>query len=95
MRKPESRTTVQVECYAGFRYPERPRIIVWHGERLEVTTVERRSRTPSGLVFRVRTADGRRFFLEYDEGKGEGKGEWTGEELPSLAGATPPGCISP
>jgi hypothetical protein len=56
-----------VECYAGHRYPERPRAFLWQGERLVVEEVERRWRTPEGLGFRVRAADGRRFTLAYDE----------------------------
>lgn len=56
-----------VECYAGYRYPERPRALLWEGERLEVAEVERRWRTPSGPAFRVRMHDGRRFTLAYDE----------------------------
>ena len=56
-----------VECYAGHRYPERPRAFLWQGERLVVEEVERSWRTPEGLAFRVRAADGRRFTLAYDE----------------------------
>jgi len=58
---------VTVECYAGHRFPERPRAFLWEGERVEVEDIERSWRTPSGPVFRVRTADGRRFTLVYDE----------------------------
>jgi hypothetical protein len=56
-----------VECYAGHRYPERPRAFLWDGERVVVETVEHSWRTPVGPVFRVRTADGRSFTLAYDE----------------------------
>jgi hypothetical protein len=56
-----------VACYAGGCYPERPRAFWWEGERLEVATVERQWRTPAELTFRVRTSDGRRFTLAYDE----------------------------
>ncbi len=59
--------SASVACYAGERYPERPRAFSWEGERLEVTAVERQWRTPDGLTFRVRTSDGRRFTLTYDE----------------------------
>jgi hypothetical protein len=58
---------VTVECYAGYRYPERPRAFLWEGERLEVVEIERQWRTPSGPAFRVRVEDGRRFTLAYDE----------------------------
>jgi hypothetical protein len=56
-----------VACYASASYPERPRAFLWEGERLEVTEVERRWRTPTGLTFRVRAVDGRRFTLAYDK----------------------------
>jgi len=56
-----------VECYAGHRYPERPRAFRWEGERVTVAEVERNWRTPAGPVFRVRTDDGRRFTLAYRE----------------------------
>jgi hypothetical protein len=59
-----------VECYASSRYPERPRAFLWEGERLEVAEVERQWRTPTGPVFRVHAADGRRFTLAYDEAAG-------------------------
>jgi hypothetical protein len=60
-------TGTEVTCYAGARYPERPRAFVYRGERLEVADVERRERTPCELRFRVRVVDGRRFWLSYDE----------------------------
>ena len=56
-----------VECYAGARYPERPRAFWWSGERLVVDAVERQWREPAGLVFHVRAADAREFILAYDE----------------------------
>ena len=59
-----------VECYAGHRYPERPRTFLWEGGRVAVEEVERSWRTPAGLVFRVRVAGGRRFKLAYDESTG-------------------------
>ncbi len=60
-----------VECYAGHRYPERPRAFLWEGERLTVKEIEQQWRTPSGPSFHVRTADGRRFILAYDEAADE------------------------
>jgi len=62
-----------VECYAGHRYPERPRAFWWEGKRLKVGEIERRWRTPAGLTFCVRSAvdDGSegtaRFILTYRE----------------------------
>lgn len=60
-------TGFSVECYAGYCYPERPRAFLWKGERVTVEEVERSWRTPAGPAFRVRTADGRRFTVAYDE----------------------------
>ena len=59
--------SVTVECYAGYRYPERPLAFLWGEERVTVGEVERSWRTPSGLTFCVCTVDGRRFTLIYDE----------------------------
>jgi len=56
-----------VECYAGFRYPERPRAFLWGGERVAVEEIKRQWRTPSGLIFRVCATDGRRFTLAHNE----------------------------
>jgi hypothetical protein len=57
----------RVECYAGARYPERPRAFVHRGKRLTVAQIEGEERTPRGIRFRVRVSDGRRFWLFYDE----------------------------
>lgn len=59
---------IAVECYAGYRYPERPLAFTWQGERLAVEQVERQWRTPAGLSFLVRAAGaGGRFVLTYAE----------------------------
>jgi len=58
---------VNVSCYAGARYPERPRAFLWQGRWLAVRAVESRWRTPQGPIFRVRTGDNRRFTLAYQE----------------------------
>ena len=69
-------TDAVVECYAGYRYPERPRAFLWQGERVVVEEVERQWRTPAGPAFRVRAADGRRFTLTYDEAAGTWDVQW-------------------
>ncbi len=56
---------VQVECYSGARYAERPVALTWHDERLSVESVERAWQTPDGLAFIVQITDGRRFELIY------------------------------
>ena len=72
-----------VECYAGHRHPERPRAFRWEGERVTVAEVERSWRTPAGPVFRVCTADGRRFTLAYREARDDWDIQPTGGVLAS------------
>lgn len=62
-----SHEALEVDCYAGAGYPERPRAFTWHGERHEVKEVERRWRTPADYGFSVRTTDGEHFTLLYHE----------------------------
>lgn len=45
-----------VECYAGSSYPERPRALVWQGQRYEVKEIIQRRRQPEGVGFVVRSA---------------------------------------
>jgi hypothetical protein len=56
---------VSVECYSGARFAERPVALTWNDERLSIESVKRAWQTPDGLAFVVRTADGRRFELNY------------------------------
>lgn len=49
----------------------------WQGERLEVTGISRRWRSPEGKGFQVSTRQGRTFELFYDEALDE----WTVREL--------------
>jgi hypothetical protein len=66
-----------VECYAGSRYPERPRAFAWQGQRLEVAAVESEWQSPTARFFRVRTGNGQIFLLGYREADGA----WTVEQL--------------
>lgn len=63
---PES---VEVECYSGYTYAQRPRAFTWRGQRYQVEAVERTWRTPQGLCFQVCTQEGSMFELVYDEQK--------------------------
>ncbi|MDY7040390.1 MAG: DUF6504 family protein [Chloroflexota bacterium] len=58
--------TIEVECYSGRTYAQRPRAFTWRGRRYRVREVERTWRTPQGLHFRVR-ADQLRAELAYNE----------------------------
>jgi len=55
-----------VECRSDSEYAERPVSVWWQGERLEVTQILRRWRTPSGKGFWVSTRDSQDFELFYD-----------------------------
>ncbi len=55
----------EVACYAGAKYPERPRAFTWEGERLAVEKIVAASRTPEEIRFYVRTPGGREFVLAY------------------------------
>ncbi len=57
----------QVECYSGAKYAERPTVLIWENRHLAIEAIERQWQEPSGPAFRVRTADGQRFELHYDE----------------------------
>jgi len=57
----------EVTCYSGARYAERPVAFLYAGERLQVSAVVRTWREPAALFFLVRTSDGRRFRLAYEE----------------------------
>jgi hypothetical protein len=55
-----------VECYSGIDYAGRPQVLIWQGERLEVTEVLTSWRTPQGKGFQVRVGT-KVFVLFYDE----------------------------
>jgi hypothetical protein len=56
-----------VICYSGYTYAERPVAFFAEGQRLEVSGVETEWASPSERGFKVRTEDGRRFKLIYNE----------------------------
>jgi hypothetical protein len=61
----------QVECYAGYSYPERPLALWWQGRRLEVASIRAEGRTPAGKWFRIETGDERVFEMNYDQAADE------------------------
>lgn len=67
MKSGNSDTALIVECYSGYTYAQEPRAFIWQGQRHEVAEIEHRWREPLGPVFRLRTADGQRWQLAYDE----------------------------
>jgi hypothetical protein len=56
----------QVECYSGAEYADQPRALYWQGVRLVIAEILQSWRTPTGKRFRVCTADGQGFELEYE-----------------------------
>jgi hypothetical protein len=56
-----------VECYSGQTFAERPLALYWDGERLKITEILSRWRTPGDIHFIVRIGDGRIFYLAYNE----------------------------
>jgi hypothetical protein len=56
-----------VECYSGQTYAERPLAFYWEGERLEITEILSRWRTPEHRHFLVRINNARQFKLTYNE----------------------------
>jgi hypothetical protein len=66
-RTREGRADLSVQCYSGTTYAEDVRGFTWKGQAYEVVETERRWRTPGGPRFRVRTSDGQRWLLAYDE----------------------------
>jgi hypothetical protein len=59
--------TVEVECYSGSAYANRPRAIRLGSERLTIETVISEAYTPQGKRFSVRLTDGRIVGLDYLE----------------------------
>ena len=58
--------SLNVGCYAGHRYPERPEWVELRGDRIEVAEGERSWREEDRLAFLVRLRDHTRILLYYD-----------------------------
>jgi len=58
---------IQVQCYSGSRYGERPLSFTLCDETYVVKVVERSWRSPSALHFLVKTAENESFELAYHE----------------------------
>jgi hypothetical protein len=64
---------IHVTAYSGYKANERPRDFTVDEDLYEIAEVEDRWYEPEAMYFRVRTAEGRRYILRYDE-SGD---EWT------------------
>jgi hypothetical protein len=61
------REPIQVKCYSGQTYAERPVSFRWQGEIHKVARIEREWLEPGARRFLVRTEEGRLFELCYQE----------------------------
>ena len=68
---------VQVTCYSGHTYAERPESLIWQGVEHKVKQVEKEWQEPGARLFKVLTEDGRFFILSYNE-RGD---EWSAFEI--------------
>jgi len=68
---------VQVTCYSGYTYAERPESLIWEGIEHKVKQIEREWQEPGAKLFKVVTEDSRVFILSYNE-RGD---EWSAFEL--------------
>ena len=58
---------LEVSCYSGQTYAERPQSFVWQGVAYEAVEIERAWREPGRRCFRVSTGDNKLFELCYNE----------------------------
>jgi len=58
---------VHIECHAGHRADEEPRVIEIDGKRLRVLGIARRWQDVDARYFQVRLEDGDRYVLRHDE----------------------------
>ncbi|MFC1956958.1 hypothetical protein ACFLVY_01500 [Chloroflexota bacterium] len=58
---------LEVSCYSGHTYAERPRSFVWQGIAYEVAEIEKTWQQPGERCFQVSTRDNRLFNLCYNE----------------------------
>ncbi len=57
---------IQVECYSGHKYGQRPRVIYLDGERFLIDEVLGEWKTPQGICFRV-LVGARIYVLTYNQ----------------------------
>ena len=58
---------IEVNCYSGHTYAERPKSFVWEEVAYEVEEIERAWEEPEKRLFKVRTGDNKLFQLCYNE----------------------------
>lgn len=68
---------LNVGCYAGHRYPERPEWVELDGERVDVAEIEKEWREEDRLGFVVKLSDRRRLLLYYEPNEDTWSGDLT------------------
>ena len=61
--------TLEVSCYSGHTYAERPKSFLWQDTEYEIEQIERAWFEPGERHFQVRTGDNKLFQLCYNERK--------------------------
>ena len=59
--------TLEVSCYSGHTYAERPKSFLWQDTEYEIEQIERAWFEPGERHFQVRTGDNKLFQLCYNE----------------------------
>ena len=62
-----SLNNLEVKCYSGHTYAERPGSFIWQGREYEIEEIEKAWREPGERYFRVSTRDNKLFQLCYNE----------------------------
>jgi putative sterol carrier protein len=68
---------IEVNCYSGQTYAERPKSFIWEGMEYEVEEIEKEWREPEERHFQIRTKDNKLFQLCYNESQDQ----WSLTEL--------------
>jgi hypothetical protein len=70
---------VEVDCYSGASYAERPRALIFHGNKIEVSQILCSQLTPGSKVFKVILENGWTVTLQYSLQADH----WTASGLPN------------
>ena len=62
-----NRYTIEVNCYSGHTYAQRPQSFIWQGKRHEIQDVEKSWLEPEERHFLVHTTEKELFHLCYNE----------------------------
>jgi hypothetical protein len=61
--------SLEVSCYSGHTYAERPATFVWRGRRYVVQRILKQWHSPQGPGFHLVTVEGERFTLTYHKAR--------------------------